>query len=283
MKCSTDILTWPTGRLDFSPGTRIMGILNVTPDSFSDGGRYLETEQAVRCGLRMAAEGAAVIDVGAESSRPGSASVPADGQIRRAIPVIEALAGRINVPVSIDTYDPEVARAALEAGASMVNDITALSSDRMADLVAQRGVPVVLMHMQGTPATMQGQPRYDDVLGEVLSFLQDRAQRAEQYGIPGERIIIDPGIGFGKTLEHNLILLHHLARFIQTGYRVLIGTSRKRFIGSLTGRENPVERVFGTAATVALCVQAGVSMVRVHDVSAMADVIKVSQAIRKTK
>jgi dihydropteroate synthase len=283
MRDATDILQWPFGRLDFSAGTLIMGILNVTPDSFSDGGLYLDTEQAVQHGLRMAAEGAAVIDVGAESSRPGSEPVSPQEQIRRAVPVIKALAGRVDVPISIDTYNPDVARAALDAGAGMVNDITALSDDRMAELVAQRQVPVVLMHMQGTPATMQQQPQYDNVLMKVLAFLTDRAQRAEQYGVPGEHIILDPGIGFGKTLEHNLVLLHHLSHFVATGYRVLIGASRKRFIGSITGKDNPTERVFGTAATVALCVQAGVSMVRVHDVSAMADVIKVSQAIKKTK
>ena len=278
-------MIWPTGRLDFSAGCLVMGILNITPDSLSDGGQFLDAGRAVDHGLAMAAEGAAIIDVGAESTRPGSGPVPCDEQIRRAIPVIKAIAGQVRTPVSIDTHDVRVAKAALDAGASMVNDTTALADDRMGDLAAGRAVPVVLMHMQGTPATMQADPAYGDVVGEVLGFLLDRAARAQQRGIPRERIFIDPGIGFGKTTEHNLALLGNLSRLVATGYRVLVGPSRKRFIGRITGREGegPQGRVFGTAAVVALCVAAAVSVVRVHDVTPMIDVVRVARAIGQNK
>jgi dihydropteroate synthase len=257
-----------------------MGILNVTPDSFSDGGQFLDTDQAVEHGLRMANEGAAIIDVGAESTRPGAESVSGEEQIDRANPVIETLVQKVSVPISIDTYKFDVAKAALEAGAATINDITALADDRMAKLAAEREVAVVLMHMQGTPRTMQVEPKYKDVVGEVLEFVLRRAKRAEQFGIPKERIFIDPGIGFGKTLDHNIELLRNIDRFVATGYRVLVGTSRKSFIGKITGKENPADRIFGTAATVALCVAAGVSIVRVHDVAEMADVVKVVNKLR---
>jgi dihydropteroate synthase len=273
------ILEWPTGRLDFSSGCLVMGILNVTPDSFSDGGQFLDFSRAVEHGLTMADEGAAVIDIGGESTRPGSEPVATTEQVRRLVPVIEALAERIDVPISIDTHNVEVARTALQAGASILNDITALGDDRMAELAAERQVPVVLMHMQGTPATMQVEPRYEDVVSDVRDFLVARAQRAAGFGIPRERIFIDPGIGFGKTLPHNLLLLKHLDAFVATGYRILVGASRKGFLGKLTGRENPADRLFGTAATVAQCVATGVSLVRVHDVGPMLDVVKVTQAI----
>jgi len=274
-----NIVEWPRGRLDFSGGCVVMGVLNVTPDSFSDGGQFFDTGRAVEGGVQMAGDGAAMIDVGAESTRPGSESVSAEEQIKRAIPVIEALAKKIDVLISIDTYKVEVAKAALEAGASMINDITALSDERMGELAAEQQVPVVLMHMQGTPATMQVEPKYDDVVGEVLEFLLERAKRAEQFGIERKKIFIDPGIGFGKTLEHNLELLRNIDKFVATGYRVLVGTSRKSFIGKLTGKEKPSDRIFGTAASVALCVAAGVSIVRVHDVAEMVDVVKTANAI----
>ncbi len=278
-----DILKWPTGRLDFSRGTLIMGILNVTPDSFSDGGAFFDSQKAIQHGLQMAKEDAAIIDVGPESTRPAAEPVAADEQIRRVIPVIQALAGKINVPISIDTRIAEVAKAALDAGAAMINDITALSDARMAELAAQRQLPVVLMHMQGTPQTMQLEPKYDDVVAEVLEFLLSRAKHAEQFGIPRERLFIDPGIGFGKTAEHNLRLLKNIDRFVASGYRVLVGTSRKSFIGRITGKANPAERIFGTAATVALCLTAGVSIIRVHDVAQMADVLKVTNALTRAK
>jgi len=274
-----NIVAWPRGRVDFSGGCVVMGVLNVTPDSFSDGGQFFDTGRAVEGGVQMAGDGAAMIDVGAESTRPGSESVSAEEQIKRAIPVIEALAKKIDVLISIDTYKVEVAKAALEAGASMINDITALSDERMGELAAEQQVPVVLMHMQGTPATMQVEPKYDDVVGEVLEFLLERAKRAEQFGIERKKIFIDPGIGFGKTLEHNLELLRNIDKFVATGYRVLVGTSRKSFIGKLTGKEKPSDRIFGTAASVALCVAAGVSIVRVHDVAEMVDVVKTANAI----
>jgi dihydropteroate synthase len=273
------VLEWPKGQLDFSPGCLLMGILNVTPDSFSDGGQFLDFSRAVEHGLEMVDEGAAILDIGGESTRPGSQLVPAAEQIGRVVPVIEALAERVDVPMSIDTHDVDVARAALDAGASIINDITALSDERMAELAAAQQVPVVLMHMQGTPATMQVEPTYTDVVAEVRGFLIDRAKRAEGFGIPKERIFIDPGIGFGKTLHHNLLLLRHLDKLAAAGYRVLVGPSRKAFIGKVTGKENPAERTFGTAAAVAVCVAAGASVIRVHDVGAMRDIVKVTQAI----
>jgi dihydropteroate synthase len=274
-----NVVEWPKGPLDFSAGCIVMGILNVTPDSFSDGGQFFDADKAIEHGLKMAAEGAAIIDVGPESTRPGAEPVSLQEQIRRAVPVIEALSKKVKIPISIDTYRAEVAEAALEAGAAMINDVTALSDERMGELAAEKQVPVVLMHMQGTPATMQIEPKYDDVVGEVLQFLLERAERAEQFGIPKERILIDPGIGFGKTFEHNLLILRNIRKFAETGYRVLVGTSRKSFIGKLTGKENPADRLFGTAATVALCVVAGVSIVRVHDVPEMLDVINATCGI----
>ncbi|MBE0535799.1 MAG: dihydropteroate synthase [Phycisphaerae bacterium] len=277
---ASDILEWPAGRLDFSTGSIVMGILNVTPDSFSDGGQFLDANAAVAHGLAMAEAGAAIIDVGPESTRPGSEAVEADEQIRRAVPVIEKLAADSKVVISIDTRYPDVTAAAIDAGADMINDVTALADDRMAQLAADRQVPVVLMHMKGTPATMQQAPHYDDVVAEVLAFLLDRAERARCRGIAADRIFIDPGIGFGKTAEDNLELLRNLDRFVGSGYRVLLGTSRKRFIGRLTGRDVPADRVFGTAATVALAVAAGVSIVRVHDVPEMMDVVRVANALR---
>jgi dihydropteroate synthase len=274
-----NIVEWPQGKLDFGGGPLVMGVLNVTPDSFSDGGRFLDKDKAIEHGVKMAADGAAIIDVGPESTRPGAKAVAINEQIRRAIPVIKELVKKINIPISIDTYNPEVAEAALDAGATMINDITALADDRIAALAAERKVPVVLMHMQGVPGTMQTKPKYKDVVAEVLEFLLQRAEKAQRFGIPKERIFIDPGIGFGKTVEHNILLLKNVDKFVSSGYRVLAGTSRKSFIGKITGRENPAERIFGTAATVALSLAAGVSIVRVHDVAEMIDVIKTTNAI----
>jgi dihydropteroate synthase len=276
-----NILEWPGGRLDFSSGCLIMGVLNVTPDSFSDGGQFFEPDKAIEHGLKMVADGAAIIDIGGESTRPGSAPVSTKEQMERVVPVIKALCKKVNVPISIDTQNFEVAKAALDAGATMINDITALSDERIGRLAVEQQVPVILMHMQGTPKTMQIEPRYDGVVGEVRQFLLDRATQAEDFGIPKERIFIDPGFGFGKTLEHNILLLRNISKFVNTGYRVLAGTSRKSFIGKLTGKENPAERIFGTAATVTLCAAAGVSIVRVHDVAEMADVVKIVHAIQK--
>ncbi len=276
-----DVVQWKRGKLDFSAGCILMGVLNVTPDSFSDGGEFFDTDKAIEHGLQMAADGAAIIDVGGESTRPGSASVSAEEQIGRVVPVIEGLCKKVKVPISIDAYNYEVAKAALEAGAGMINDVTALSDERVGELAVEQQVPVVLMHMQGAPATMQAEPKYDDVVVEVLGFLLERAKRAEGFGIDKSKIFIDPGIGFGKTLEHNLLLLKKLEKFVLSGYRVCVGTSRKSFIGKITGKEKPAERIFGTAASVALCAVAGVSVVRVHDVAEMVDVIKVAGAIHR--
>jgi dihydropteroate synthase len=275
-----NIVEWSGGRLDFSGGCLVMGVLNVTPDSFSDGGEFLDTDKAIERGKRMANEGAAIIDIGAESTRPGAEAVSVDEQIKRAVPVIKGLAGKIDAAISIDTYSVEVAKAALEAGASIINDITALGDDRMGKLAAEKGVPVVLMHMQGTPATMQKEPKYDDVVSEVLEFLLERAKKAQAFGISKEKIFIDPGIGFGKTVEHNLLLLKNINKFVESGYGVLVGTSRKSFIGAMTGKERPSDRLFGTAATVALCAAARISIVRVHDVAEMMEVIKVANAVK---
>jgi dihydropteroate synthase len=275
-----NVIKWPTGKLDFSGGCFLMGVLNVTPDSFSDGGQFFDHNKAIEQGIKMAAEGAAIIDVGPESTRPGARAVTADEQVRRAIPVIAKLAKKTKTCISIDTTNYEVAKAALDAGANIINDITALADERMAQLAAEQKVPVILMHMQGTPRTMQVEPKYKNVVNEVLKSLLDRAKRAEKFGIPKQRIFLDPGIGFGKTVEHNLQLLANLDKFVKTGYRVLVGPSRKRFIGQLTSKENPADRTFGTAGAVALCAAAGASIIRVHDVAEMADVIKIVQAIR---
>jgi len=260
---------------------RVMGVLNVTPDSFSDGGMYTDVEAAVSHGIDMARQGAAVIDVGPESTRPGARPVDARAQIERAVPVIERLIREIGIPISIDTCNRDVAAAALTAGASIVNDITALGDDGMAEVAARYGASVVLMHMQGKPATMQNQPRYRDVVGEVRDYLVGRAQKAEGWGIARRHIWIDPGIGFGKTLEHNLALLNHIDVLVETGYPVLVGASRKRTIGDLTGKKDPKDRVFGTCATVAHCAARGAAMVRVHDVDAAVDTIRVIEAITK--
>ncbi len=281
MSLNKDIMDWPGGKLDFSAGTLVMGILNVTDDSFSDGGEFCDIDSAVKHAVEMVAGGADIIDIGAESTRPGSQAVAADIQIGRVVPVIEKLAGLIDVPISIDTFDSQVAGAALKAGAGIVNDITALSDENMPDVICKYQVPVVLMHIKGKPATMQDRPEYENVVEEVLDYLVARARFAEKSGIKKEHIIIDPGIGFGKTFEYNLLLLKNIDRFVATGYRVLVGTSRKAFLGQITGQKIPAERVPATAATVGLCAEKGVSIVRVHDVAEMAQVVKVINAIRK--
>ena len=281
MKKLPAILEWPSGGLDFSGGAIVMGILNITPDSFSDGGQFLDVDKAVTHGIQMFRQGAAIIDIGPESTRPGSEPVPISEQIKRAVPVIEKLSQQIEIPISIDTKDPDVAKAAIEAGASIINDITALADDNMAQLAVEKQVPVILMHMFGTPQTMQTNPQYDDVVDEVLQYLAERAKKAENAGVQHERIFIDPGIGFGKTTKHNLQLLNRIEMFCDIGYRVLVGTSRKRFIGELTGKNTPSERIYGTAATVAIAVEKGVSIIRVHDVAEMTDVVKLTNAIRE--
>ena len=267
--------------MHFSGGCLIMGVLNVTPDSFSDGGQFLDADRAIEHGLAMAAQGATIIDVGGESTRPGSQPVPPAEQIRRVVPIIGALAEKDPYPYQHRHAQCRSGGAALMAGASILNDITALSDQRMAELAAQRQIPVILMHMQGTPTTMQVEPHYDDVVTEVRDFLLARCEKARSFGVARERIFIDPGIGFGKTLEHNLLLLRHLDKLVASGYRVLVGPSRKAFIGKLTGKEKAADRLFGTAAAVALCAAAGAAIVRVHDVGEMLDVVKVANAITR--
>ncbi len=265
--------------IDYSTHPAIMGILNVTPDSFSDGGLYIDKDAAIRRAMEMIAQGASVIDVGAESTRPGSSGVPAQQQIDRSIPVIEKIAAQTDTPISIDTSNYQVAQAALQAGAAIVNDITALSDPRIADLAAEYNAAIVLMHIQGSPATMQQNPTYEDVIAEVLEFLLERADLAKSKGIAGQSIIIDPGIGFGKTTEHNLSLLKHIDRFVETGYGVLVGASRKAFIGKITGKDQPEKRVPGTAAVSAILAKSQIAILRVHDIEQNLDAVKITAAI----
>ncbi len=271
----------PGLRLDLSGGPLIMGVLNVTPDSFSDPGEYLKNSAAIDRGLAMMVEGADIIDVGGESTRPGSAAVVAEEQINRVIPVIEELAARGDKPISIDTSNSAVARRALAAGASIVNDISAGRADeQMLELLAEAGCPVVLMHMLGTPADMQAEPRYEDVVGEITAFLARAVERAMGAGVHRDRIIIDPGIGFGKTVEHNLEILCKLGELGCLNRPILVGTSRKSFIGRVLGVESPGERIWGTAATVAMAVAGGADILRVHDVAQMAQVARMAYAVR---
>jgi dihydropteroate synthase len=256
----------------------IMGVLNVTPDSFSDGGRFLDPVAAVAHGKRLAEEGADLIDVGGESTRPGAAPVSLGDELERVTGVIEALAASSPVPVSIDTSKAEVARSALAAGASFVNDVTALRGDAaMGGVVAEAGVDVCLMHMKGEPRTMQDDPRYDDVVGEVRAFLEARLAAAVEAGIAEERVWLDPGIGFGKTLEHNLELIRRLDEIVGIGRPVVFGASRKSFLGRLTGRPE-TERVAGTLAVNVLALERGATMFRVHDVAATLDALRVATA-----
>ncbi|HEX3082420.1 MAG TPA: dihydropteroate synthase [Candidatus Saccharimonadia bacterium] len=258
---------------------KIMGVLNVTPDSFSGDG-VVDTEAAVAYAGRMIDEGAAIIDVGGESSRPGAAPVSEAEELSRVVPVIKRLARIPKLVISIDTYKPAVAEAALKAGAHIVNDITGLSDRRMAELVAKTGAGVVIMHMKGTPQTMQTHPQYDDVVAEVIGFLEKRVEVAKQAGVGEDHIMLDPGIGFGKTLEHNLVLLRELPKLINAFTEpFLIGVSRKSMIGMVTGREAPVDRVYGTVALTALAVRDGARIVRVHDVAANRDAVAMAQAL----
>ncbi|MGZ4138423.1 MAG: dihydropteroate synthase [Actinomycetota bacterium] len=262
-----------------SERAHVMGILNVTPDSFSDGGRYFDVEAALKQGIALADDGADLIDVGGESTRPGADPVETAEEIRRVVPVIEALADAVSVPISIDTMKAEVARAALDAGAAVVNDVSAGRFDpSLLRLVADRGAPVVLMHMLGEPRTMQQNPTYRDVVAEVAAFLDARASDARAAGIAPDRIVIDPGFGFGKTPAHNLVLLKELRRFTELGHAVLVGTSRKSFIGATL--DLPIEqRLEGTAATVALAIANGAAIVRVHDVEPMRRVASMVEAV----
>lgn len=268
--------------MHFGQRPYIMGVVNVTPDSFSDGGKFYDRKRAVEHALALVEQGADILDIGGESTRPGSDPVPADSEIARVVPVIEEITRWVTTPISIDTTKAAVARAALQAGAVLVNDVSALRFDpEMAGTVAAAGVAVVLMHMRGTPKTMQqGEIVYDDLLGEISGFLRERIRHAQQAGINPERIIVDPGIGFGKTAAHNLALIHRLDELAALGRPVLLGASRKAFIGQVL--DVPVEqRLFGTAAAVAAGVLAGAHIIRVHDVAPMRQVALLAQAIRR--
>jgi dihydropteroate synthase len=264
-----------------------MGVLNVTPDSFSDGGRFLEHDAAIAHGQRMFAEGAAILDVGGESTRPGAESVAPGEQLRRVLPVVRELAAALpDAVISIDTASAAVADAALAAGARMVNDVTALRADAgMAAVVAGHGASLCLMHMRGEPRTMQQAPRYDDVLAEVIAFLRERVECARAAGIPEERLLVDPGIGFGKTAAHNLVLLRGLAEIVALGHTVLVGTSRKSFLGTLAAAARPDhapvppgERLPGTIATCVMALERGAEVFRVHDVAPVHDALAVAAA-----
>jgi len=275
-------------KLELGPKTCIMGILNATPDSFSDGGRFNTVDRAVRQGLKLVEDGAHILDIGGESSRPFAAPVPEQEELDRVIPVIEALAKQISVPISIDTVKSVVAKRALDAGASIINDITAFERDpAMADLAADRQAPVILMHMKGTPETMQMNPDYDDLMAEITSYLASRADYAVRKGIRKDRIILDPGIGFGKTVEHNLVLIRHLEKITALGFPVLVGPSRKSFIQNiLSGKgkkpvgPDHVRTEYGTLAAVAASIMNGAHIVRVHDVEKLNPFTRILDSIR---
>ncbi len=267
------------GRIVRLDRARVMGIVNVTPDSFSDGGQHDTLEAAVAHGLRLAEEGADILDIGGESTRPGAADVSVEEELRRTIPVITRLAKETSLPISIDTSKPEVMRAAVEAGAGMINDVYGLRREGALETAAALGVPVVLMHMKGEPRSMQEAPHYDDVVGEVHRFLTERIFVAEMAGVQKKHIVVDPGFGFGKDASHNLVLLAQLDRFSELGVPVLAGLSRKRSIGQLTGREVPAERVHGSVAAHLIAAQRGAKLLRVHDVAATVDALKVWEAV----
>ncbi|GAB2500237.1 dihydropteroate synthase [Pseudoxanthomonas sangjuensis] len=258
---------------------RVMGIVNATPDSFSDGGAHDTLEAAVAHGLKLAEEGADILDVGGESTRPGAGEVPLDEELRRVIPVIERLAKETSLPISVDSYKPEVMRAAVAAGAGMVNDVYGLRQPGALDAAAELGVPVVIMHMLGEPRSMQDAPEYDDVVGDVHRFLTERIFAAEMAGIAKKNLVVDPGFGFGKTTAHNLALLAQFERFAELGVPALAGLSRKRTIGELTGRDRPAERVAGSVAAHLIAAQRGAKILRVHDVAATVDALKVWSAV----
>jgi dihydropteroate synthase len=265
---------------DWARSFTVMGVVNVTPDSFSDGGLYLEAAAAIEHGSALAGEGAGILDIGGESTRPGAMPVSEDEELRRVLPVVEGLAELgVGARISIDTSKAAVASAAISAGATLVNDVTALRADpKMAAVLAETGVECCLMHMLGEPRTMQDDPLYDDVVAEVKAFLEQRMAVAVAEGIAEERILLDPGIGFGKTLEHNLELLRRVDELAQLGRPVVIGTSRKSFLGRLTGRSEPAQRVPGTIATCVVAYERGARIFRVHDVAPVHDALVVAAA-----
>lgn len=282
------VISWKNFQLDLSKRTHIMGIVNVTPDSFSDGGYYFSPDAAIEHGIQLEAEGADILDIGGESTRPFSQPVSEEEEIRRVIPVIKALATRVSIPISIDTRKAEVAKQAIDAGASMINDITAMRFDpRMATVAAECDVPVILMHMKGTPQTMQLEPVYDDLIGEIISFLKQSIEFACQKGVPKSHLFIDPGIGFGKTFDHNLKILRELEAFKSLGVPIVIGTSRKAFIRNILKDKNgtpaspqSLEVEIGTQATIATAILNGAHVVRVHNVAMTKSTVKIIDAIK---
>ncbi len=269
--------------LEWGKRTYIVGVLNVTPDSFSDGGLYYRLEAALKQAERLIEAGADIIDIGGESTRPFSKPVPAEEELSRVIPVIEAIRKRFDIPISIDTYKAKVAKEALEAGAQLINDISALRFDpQMSQVVAEYQAPVILMHMKGTPQTMQIDPSYEDVIGEIKDFLVRRAEEAQRAGIKKEKIILDPGIGFGKRFEDNLKIIKEIKAFFDLGYPIMLGPSRKSFLGQILDKEAR-ERDTGTMAVVALAAYQGVHLIRVHNVEMAVDTIKVIQALKEVQ
>ncbi len=275
------IIRTPKSEIALGDRTLIMGIINVTPDSFSDGGLFSCADEAAEYGTAMVRDGADILDVGGESSRPGSDPVSIDDELNRVIPVIKKLKEAVSVPVSIDTTKADVARKAVESGAEIINDISAMRfDDKMPSVAADCGTPVILMHMRRTPKDMQeGDLTYRSLSGDIIAFLKNRIEKAESCGIDPENIIIDPGIGFGKTAEDNIKLLKHLGEFRSLGRPILVGTSRKSFIGKITGEEDPKTRIHGTAATVTAAIMNGANIIRVHDVKAIKHVAIMADAI----
>jgi dihydropteroate synthase len=275
------VLSWRCGEREIECGRRtlVMGVLNVTPDSFSDGGRFLDPGEAVDRGVRMAGDGADLIDVGGESTRPGAVDVPADEECERVVPVIRRLAAQVEAPISVDTRKPEVASAALEAGATIVNDVTGARDPRMFEVAKERGAGLVLMHMRGDPSTMRDLTDYADVVAEVRAFLRERLEAAVDAGIEWERLCVDPGLGFAKTADQSLALMREIGAFLDLGRPVLVGPSRKSFIGNVLDTEAH-DRLEGTAGAVAWLAAAGAHIVRVHDVREMVRVVRVVDAIR---
>ncbi|MBP7706220.1 MAG: dihydropteroate synthase [Candidatus Aminicenantes bacterium] len=267
-------------RLELGDRAWLMGIVNVTPDSFADGGRYADPARAVERGLALVAEGADIVDVGGESTRPGSLPVPEAEETARVVPVVAGLRRESRALISVDTAKAAVARAALDAGADIVNDISAFRFDpAMAGVVARSGAAAVLMHMKGTPATMQDDPRYDDLVGEIAAFLDDRLRVAEAAGVPRERLVVDPGIGFGKTVDHNLEILRRAADFHALGRPLLLGFSRKAFLGRVLGGLPPEERLEATLAAAVLAVERGAHILRVHDVGPVFRAVRAAEAV----
>jgi dihydropteroate synthase len=275
-------LEWGKHRLLLGDKTLVMGVVNATPDSFSDGGLFFGRDQAIARGEALAAQGADILDLGGESTRPFSEPLPVAEETERVVPVIRELARRLSIPISVDTTKAGVARAALENGAALVNDISALRFDPdMAAVVREFGVPLVLMHMQGIPRNMQTHPHYQDLLGEIHAFFEERLERCRADGIPPSQVILDPGLGFGKTLRHNLTLIKRLDFFRDLDCPLVVGASRKSFVGRLTGQENPREREWGTGATTAIAAWQGAHILRVHDVAAARQILAVTDALRE--